>query len=56
MHHIYIRAIIGIIWLAAAIVCGITDNFSMMGLYIVLAAVFLYSAYAQWKKGGKGGK
>ena len=50
MHHIYIRGIIGLIWLAAAIVCGVYDNFPMMGLYLVLAGAFLYSAYTEWKK------
>ena len=46
MRHIFIRGIIGLIWLVAAIVCG------------VLAGVFLYSAYATWKKekDGKGGR
>ena len=57
MRHIYIRGFIGLIWLAAAIVCGVSGNFPMMGLYLVLAGVFLYSAYATWKKekDGKGG-
>lgn len=57
MRHIYIRGILGLIWLIAAIVCGISGSFLMMGLYIVLAGVFLYSAYAAWKKGknSKGG-
>ena len=57
MRHIYIRGIIGLIWLVAAIVCGVSGNFPMMGLYLVLAGVFLYSAYAAWKKekDGKGG-
>ena len=50
MRHIYIRGIIALIWLAAAIVCGVSGNFPMMGLYLVLAGVFLYSAYAAWKK------
>jgi len=36
--------------LVAAIICGISGRFPMMGLYIVLAGVFLYSAYAAWKK------
>lgn len=58
MRHIYIRGIIGLIWLAAAIVCRVSGNFPMMGLYLVLAGVFLYSAYATWKKekDGKGGR
>ncbi len=58
MHHIYIRGIIGLIWLIAAIVCGVSGSFPTMGLYILLAGVFLYSAYTVWKKekGGKGGR
>lgn len=58
VRHIYIRGIIGLIWLIAAIVCGVSGSFQTMGLYIVLAGVFLYFAYAAWKKekGGKGGR
>ncbi len=58
MRHIYIRGIIGLIWLIAAIVCGVSESFSMMGLYIILAGVFLYCAYAAWKKekDGRGGR
>ena len=50
--------IIGLIWLVAAIVCGVSGNFPMMGLYLILAGVFLYSVYATWKKekDGKGGR
>ena len=55
MRHIYIRGIIGLIWLVAAIVCGISGNFPMMGLYLVLAGAFLYSAYTAWKKEKDGG-
>lgn len=47
MRHVYIRGMMGLIWLAAAIVSG-----SM--LYVILGAVFLYSAYATWKKGKEG--
>ena len=58
MRHIYIRGMIGLIWLIAAIVCGVSGSFPMMGLYIILAGVFLYSAYIVWKneKDGKGGR
>ena len=58
MRHIYIRGIIGLIWLVAAIACGVSGNFPMMGLYLVLAGVFLYSAYATRKKekDSKGGR
>lgn len=59
MRHIYIRSILGLIWLAAAIVTGISGMLEMAGLYVILGGVFLYSAYSLWKKGqndGKGGK
>ncbi len=58
MRHIYIRGSLGLIWLAAAIISGISGNAPMMGLYLVLAGAFLYSAYAAWKKekDGKGGR
>ena len=29
MRHIYIRGIIGLIWLVAAIVCGVSGNFPL---------------------------
>ncbi len=56
MRHIYIRGIIGLIWLITAIVCGGNGSFPMMGFSIILAAAFLYSAYTAWKKekDGKG--
>ena len=30
MRHIYIRGIIGLIWLIAAIVCGVSGNFPIV--------------------------
>lgn len=56
MRHVYIRGIIGLVWLAAAIVSGVSGNFEMIALYVILGGVFLYSAYATWKKdkGNKG--
>ena len=50
MRHIYIRGIIGLIWLAAAIVSGVSGKFEMSALYAILGGVFLYSAYITWKK------
>lgn len=55
MRHVYIRGILSLIWLAAAIVSGISGNFEMAALYVILGGVFLYSAYAAWKKEGKKG-
>lgn len=55
MRHVYIRGILSLIWLAAAIVSGMSGNFEMAALYVILGGVFLYSAYAAWKKEGKKG-
>lgn len=52
MRHVYIRGIMGLIWLAAAIISGVSGNLQMSGLYIIMGGVFLYSAYTTWKKGG----
>jgi hypothetical protein len=58
MRHVYIRGLVGLIWLVAAIVSGISGNFEMTVLYVILGGVFLYSAYATWKKekDNKGGR
>ena len=58
MRHVYIRGIMGLIWLAAAVISGGSGNFPMAALYVVLTGVFLYSAYATWKKekDNKGGR
>ncbi len=58
MRHVYIRGLIGLLWLMAAIVCGVSGNFQMMALYIILGGAFLHSAYAAWKKekDNKGGR
>ncbi len=50
MRHVYIRGLLSLIWLAAAIVSGISGNFEIAVLYVILAGAFLYSAYATWKK------
>ncbi len=56
MRHVYIRGIMSLIWLAAAIVSGLSGNFEMAVLYVILGGVFLYTAYTTWKKekDGKG--
>lgn len=43
MRHVYIRSILALIWVAVGIV-SVNIFFILMGL------VFLYSAYAVWKK------
>ena len=50
MRHIYIRGMIGLIWLITAIICSVSGSFQMTVLYLILAGAFLYSAYAVWKK------
>lgn len=50
MRHVYIRGIMVVIWLAAAIASGVSGNVEMTVLYVALGAAFLYFAYAAWKK------
>lgn len=56
MRHIYIRGILALIWLVAAIVSGVSGNLEMAVLYVIMGGVFLYSAYSVWikEKSGKG--
>ena len=58
MRHIYIRGMIGLIWLITAIICSVSGSFQMTVLYLILAGAFLYYAYAVWKKekDNRGGK
>lgn len=50
MRHIYIRGIVGLVWLVAAVMSGISGNLEMTAMYAVVGGAFLYSAYATWKK------
>lgn len=43
MRHVYFRSVLGIIWLAAAIV-------SLNPFFGLLGGVFCYSAFSMWKK------
>ncbi len=58
MRHVYVRGIIGLIWLMAAIVSGVSGSFEMSALYVILGGVFWHSAYTKWKndKGSEGGR
>lgn len=58
MRHVYIRGLLGVIWLAAAVVSGISGSIEMAVLYVILGGVFLYSAYTIWKqeKDNQGGR
>ena len=50
MRHVYIRGILALIWLAAAVVSGLSGNLEMTGLYVLMGAACGYSAWASWKK------
>lgn len=50
MRHMYIRGIIAVIWLAAAIVSVYLGNLGMAAFYVILGIIFLLSAYSIWKK------
>ena len=50
MRHIYIRAILALIWLVAAIVSAASGNSEMMVLYILITDLFIYSAYTKSMK------
>ena len=54
MRHVYFRGILGLVWLAAAIAAGVSGQAGTAVMYALLGVVFLYSAYEQWKKNGKG--
>ncbi len=57
MRHIYIRGMIGLIWLIAAIVCGVSGNFPMMGLlhhFSRCVPVFCIHSMEKMKKTEKG--
>lgn len=50
MRHFYVRLILGIVWLAAAVVSAVKANISSAALYVVLGIVFIWSAYSIWEK------
>ncbi len=50
MRHVYIRGIMGLVWLAAAVVSGLSGRLEWASFYILLGGLFLYSAYESWKK------
>ena len=50
MRHFIIRLIVGIVWIAAAVFCGVQENFMFAAIYAILGVVFLFSAYSIWKK------
>ena len=54
MRHVYIRGILALIWLAAAVVSGLSGNLEWAGLYVLMGVAFGYSAWASWKKAKNG--
>jgi len=50
MRHVVIRGILALIWLAAAVVSGLSGNLEWAGLYVLMGAAFGYSAWACWEK------
>ena len=54
MRHVYIRGILALIWLAAAVVSGVSGNLEWAGLYGLMGGAFGYSAYAAWIKERRG--
>jgi len=50
MRRCYIRLVVGLIWLVAAICAALQGNISMMALYAGMGVVFLYTSYSMWKK------
>ena len=56
MRHVYTRGILALIWLAAAIVSGISGSVEWAGLYVLMGAAFGYSVYASLKKERNGKK
>ncbi len=50
MRHVYVRGMLGLVWLAAAVVSGLSGKVEMAALYTVMSVAFLYFAYLVWKK------
>lgn len=50
MRHVYFRGIIGLVWLAAAIVSGMSGHFAMAVFQVALGVVFLCASYTLWQK------
>jgi len=50
MRHVYMRGILGVVWMGAAIASLVMGNFSMLGLFGLMSGVYMYSAYNSFKK------
>lgn len=49
MRHVYIRLIVGIVWIVAAIVSLVMANYLFAGIGALAGAAFLYSAFSSWR-------
>ena len=49
MRHVFIRSILTLIWLAAAIFSVVSGNLTWSAFYLILGGVCLLSAYRMWK-------
>ena len=50
MRHVYFRGIIGLVWLAAAILSGMSGHFAMAAFQAALGVGFLRASYTLWQK------
>ncbi len=50
MRHRYIRGILALIWLAAALISGAKGNLAWCGLSALIGIAFGCSVYTSWKK------
>ena len=54
MRHFYFRLILGIVWLAAAVISIMIVNIPLAVLYVVLGLLFFWSACSIREKEKKG--
>lgn len=54
MRHLIFRGVLAVIWVVAAIICGVKGNMEMAALYAILSVVFGYTALTMWKKRKEG--
>lgn len=50
MRHVYIRAILAVIWTAAAVAFLVNGSLPLAAFDLAMGALCAYSAYAGWKR------
>lgn len=50
MRHVYIRSILALVWLAAAIYSAVSGNIVWVLFYVIIGGTCSFSAYRMWKK------